>query len=86
MTCGQCGAPVGEGDRFCGDCGAAIGVCPTCGEPLAPGKRFCRACGSPLAGTAPAPAVPEPVAERRVCSVLLCDLVGFTRLSESRDP
>ena len=27
-----------------------------------------------------------PVAERRVCSVLLCDVVGFTPLSESRDP
>ena len=27
-----------------------------------------------------------PVAERRVCSVLFCDLAGFTPLSESRDP
>jgi class 3 adenylate cyclase/tetratricopeptide (TPR) repeat protein len=27
-----------------------------------------------------------PVAERRVCSVLFCDFVGFTPLSESRDP
>jgi class 3 adenylate cyclase len=26
------------------------------------------------------------VAERRVCSVLFCDLVGFTPLAESRDP
>jgi class 3 adenylate cyclase/predicted ATPase len=43
---------------------------------------------------APAPAaatvVPGPggesVAERRVCSVLFCDIVGFTPLSEARDP
>jgi class 3 adenylate cyclase/predicted ATPase len=27
-----------------------------------------------------------PVAERRVCSVLFCDVVGFTPLSELRDP
>jgi class 3 adenylate cyclase len=25
-------------------------------------------------------------AERRVCSVVFCDVVGFTPLSESRDP
>src|SRR6202021_2659341 len=29
---------------------------------------------------------PDPVAERRVCSGLFCDVVGFTPLSESRDP
>ncbi len=28
----------------------------------------------------------EHVSERRLCSVLFCDLVGFTTLSESRDP
>ena len=27
-----------------------------------------------------------PVAERRVCSVLFCNVVGFTPLSEARDP
>jgi class 3 adenylate cyclase/tetratricopeptide (TPR) repeat protein len=88
---------MGEGDRFCGDCGAAVGACPSCGDPLTPGKRFCRACGSPVAefvrSSAAGPTAtggpgygPDPVAERRVCSVLFCDVVGFTPLSESRDP
>jgi predicted ATPase/class 3 adenylate cyclase len=67
--------------------------------PLTPGKRFCRACGATLAEVSPAlsataptapAAVPgpgrEPAAERRVCSVLFCDMVGFTPLSEARDP
>jgi class 3 adenylate cyclase/predicted ATPase len=46
-----------------------------------------------LAGSAPASpvavspaAAAGPVAERRVCSVLFCDVVGFTPLSEARDP
>src|ERR1700677_2895999 len=96
----QCAASLGEDDRFCGDCGAASGACPACGEPLTPGKRFCRVCGSALfpsgtAGTAGTvrevivpvgAAAPEALTERPVCSVLFCDVVGFTPLSESRDP
>jgi class 3 adenylate cyclase/tetratricopeptide (TPR) repeat protein len=39
----------------------------------------------PAAAAVPGPGQ-EPLAERRVCSVLFCDVVGFTPLSESRDP
>ena len=99
MGCGRCGATLEEGDRFCGLCGAPVGGCPSCGAPVIAGHRFCRACGAALAEVTPAPpaavpappaAVPgpgrEPAAERRVCSVLFCDVVGFTPLSEARDP
>jgi class 3 adenylate cyclase/tetratricopeptide (TPR) repeat protein len=92
VGCGRCGAPLEAGDLFCGDCGAPVSAgCPTCGEPLTPGKRFCRRCGATLFEAAPAPAavsppVPESAAERRMCSVLFCDVVGFTPLSEARDP
>ena len=42
---------------------------------------------SPVITSAPHGAVAGvPVAERRVCSVLFCDVVGFTSLSEARDP
>ena len=92
--CRQCGAFVEASHRFCGECGAPVGGCPSCGAPIVPGKKFCHACGHPLNGTAPAPASSPlgaaaaggPVAERRVCSVLFCDVVGFTPLSEARDP
>src|SRR5215472_13514980 len=96
VGCGRCGATLEEGDRFCGDCGAPVGGCPSCGQPLTAGKRFCRGCGAALvevtpASSVPAPApaagaIPGPAAERRVCSVLFCDVVGFTPLAESRDP
>src|SRR5215467_14258994 len=95
--CRQCGATVEDSHRFCGECGYQLGVCPFCGEPAIPGKKFCHACGHALDGAAPpAAAQPDvavanagtagPVAERRVCSVLFCDVVGFTPLSEARDP
>ena len=87
--CGGCGA-------------ALTRACPSCGSPNAAQFSFCGECGSVLAeaGADGLPAtgassaasassagpLPGTVSERRVCSVLFADLVGFTPLSESKDP
>ena len=97
-ACRSCGAANRPGAKFCAECGTPqVVTCPACGSPASGGK-FCAECGTPLAGTTPAPPpaaatagapggpTAEPVSERRVVSMLFGDLVGFTPLSESRDP
>jgi class 3 adenylate cyclase/tetratricopeptide (TPR) repeat protein len=90
MTCASCGEQTPAGKRFCIHCGTpARQTCHACGEEIVPGARFCGECGATLGnGQAPAAAGPAAVsvAERRLVSVLFADLVGFTTLSEHRDP
>jgi hypothetical protein len=84
MTCRGCGTENRPGRRFYSECGAPLELaCPSCGAANEPGDKFCGACGTALVTTAPEPA---PVSERRLVSVLFADLVGFTTLSEHRDP
>src|SRR5829696_5719692 len=55
--------------------------CAACGQDNPGGFRFCGACGASLAGPARVPAE-----ERRLVTVLFCDLVGFTARSDQADP
>ena len=59
-----------------------MATCPNCAKALPGDFPFCPFCAAPLREAAPAP-VRE---ERKVVSVLFCDLVGFTAASEHADP
>ena len=84
MRCAACGFDNAAGARFCGSCGAVLEQrCPACGEAIAPGLAFCTSCGAPLEGAATAAPRRE---ERKVVTVLFCDIVGFTTRAEQLDP
>ena len=53
--------------------------CPSCGAEVPDGFAFCGRCGAALASGAG-------LEERRVVTVLFCDLAGFTARSDQADP
>jgi len=82
-----CGAENRAGRKFCAHCGATLEVtCQSCGAANDPDDRYCGSCGSRLPASVEAATALPSVAERRLVSVMFADLVGFTTLSEHRDP
>jgi len=90
VICPECATDNRPGRKYCARCGARLAVpCPDCGAPNLAEESFCGECGAALTTAGePAPLSPPgtPPTERRFVSVLFADLVGFTTLSESRDP
>ncbi len=85
MNCRGCGTENRPGRRFCTQCGASLELqCGACGAELEPEDRFCGQCGAAVGDGVQS--TPVSVSERRLVSVLFADLVGFTTLSEHRDP
>ena len=57
-------------------------ICSACGFNNPAAAAFCCGCGTSIQHSAP----PQSQAERRVLSVIFCDIVGATSLSEQIDP
>ena len=57
-------------------------ICPSCGKENPDGFRFCGFCTAALADEQR----PSAIEERKIVTVLFCDLVGFTASSDSADP
>jgi hypothetical protein len=82
VTCGNCSTEVPAGFRFCTSCGSSLAgskshhIQPVEASPAA--VEAAHAIGEAAVAGAPS--------ERRLVSVLFCDLENFTGLAESLDP
>jgi class 3 adenylate cyclase/predicted ATPase len=97
MRCPSCDHDNRPGAKFCEACAAPLNpVCVHCGAERRPTAKFCDACGASVSvPAAPSPATPPeltpaapgpaPAGERRQLTVLFCDLVGSTPLSQQLD-
>lgn len=95
MRCKQCGSENPLATRFCGSCAAPLlKECAACGRESSAEFSFCGHCGARLdsvrsrdGAISDREHLPEPPdAERRQLSVVFCDLVESTAMSERLDP
>jgi class 3 adenylate cyclase len=102
MRCFHCGAESAAGMKFCGQCGAPlVAACPSCGASNPPEHKFCGQCGTPLdpaglqASAAAGPNALKPqtagivstlAGEMKQVTVLFCDIVNSTPLTERLGP
>jgi class 3 adenylate cyclase/tetratricopeptide (TPR) repeat protein/ABC-type transport system involved in cytochrome c biogenesis ATPase subunit len=97
MRCPRCQALNVKDRLFCRLCGLPLGQrCPICDFLNGPGDLYCGGCGEEVAPLDLGDTVGEPLephevwesaeAERRQITVMFCDLVGSTALSERLDP
>ncbi|MGH3782688.1 MAG: AAA family ATPase, partial [Pseudonocardiaceae bacterium] len=83
MICIRCGSENATSFRFCSNCGTQLGqTCQTCGFENPAESKFCGGCGAQLQEVR----ADNARGERRQLTVLFCDMVGATALSQLLDP
>jgi class 3 adenylate cyclase/tetratricopeptide (TPR) repeat protein len=83
VICIRCGSENAPSFRFCGNCGTQLGqACPACGFQNFAESKFCGGCGARLQEVQ----AEDAQGERRQLTVLFCDVVGATALSQLLDP
>jgi class 3 adenylate cyclase/tetratricopeptide (TPR) repeat protein len=92
MSAPVCGHDNPPRAKFCLECGASlIRQCSHCQAELPPNAKFCLECGASAgavdtrSSAQPTDAEHAPAGERRQLTVLFCDLVGSTPLSQQLD-
>ncbi len=102
MKCSRCGADCPDGMKFCGQCGTPlVAICPACGAGNPPEHKFCGQCGAsldlagPEVSVAPGSGASRPEVagvistlpgEMKQVTVLFCDIVNSTPLTERLGP
>jgi class 3 adenylate cyclase/predicted ATPase/energy-coupling factor transporter ATP-binding protein EcfA2 len=99
MRCDNCSFENPAGMKFCGQCAASLSpTCPKCHFNNPSDFKFCGNCGASLVadedtndsanagGTASLGTDADSHAERRQLTVMFCDVVGSSALSEIVDP
>ncbi|MGH8932202.1 MAG: AAA family ATPase [Egibacteraceae bacterium] len=83
MICVGCGSQNAASSRFCASCGVQLGqACLACGFENPAESKFCGGCGARLQEVQ----AEDARGERRQLTVLFCDMVGSTALSQLLDP
>lgn len=95
LSCPRCARENPEGMSFCVGCAAPLThTCARCGSANPQDAAFCGKCAAPIGATATAATTVAPKrrpgsssidAELRQLTVMFCDLVGSTQLSERID-
>jgi class 3 adenylate cyclase/tetratricopeptide (TPR) repeat protein len=88
MKCTNCQTGNDTEARFCKNCGRPLNSsCPQCQKQISPDAKFCPNCGYAIAARKPEIRPVDSLdGERRVVTILFCDLKGSTSLAEQLDP